>query len=408
LASIGTTQVVFPADVLPTGVAGSLYLEVGGQKAGSVTDTARVEVQLTDGSEFKVVNLTIPLTVAFPLVPDRCKLPQCNYWDEKANKWATDGCQTIQNPATNAYICSCTHATDFSMLLIDSTLGDCVEISPSVEPSFTFASVYIVVGLVALFYCSKVLALCRDKCYFELIGQHFGVFAVCTLRTFLALYQAGVAGPIPTITIATISAVPRLLEFFIFSLIVARWAAILHFGMAQRDPFKRMLKFLVAINVFAAVIVLYVFIAFAISPSYDAAIVGEALAAFNGVVLSVGFLVYSCWLNEQFKRIDANSAGSHVRRKGPRRMVLAGFVLSLSFIAQGVFACLALTSIPRDVSTADLNSVVFFLDLYNGLYRLFNVITLVCVLILYYEGVGRLTDPKSTSRKTSNTAQMSV
>jgi hypothetical protein len=288
------------------------------------------------------------------------------------------------------------------MLLLDSHHGDCVEVSPSTEPFFTFAAVYIVVGLVALFYGCKVLALCRDKCHLEIIMQHLGVFAVCVLRTFLSLYQAGVGGSVPTVTIATISCVPRLLEFFLFSWIVARWAAILHFGMGASDPFKKMRIFLGAINVFAAAIVIYIFIAFAVSPSYDAAIVGEALSAFNSLFLSVGFMVYSCWLHYTFAAIDANSKGSKQAGCGPRRLVWVGCVLSVTFIAQGVFACLALSSIPRDLSSVpDLTDVIFNLDLYYGLYRLFNVMSLCCILALYHDGISRLAN-KDNSRKASS------
>lgn len=406
VATLGDTKVIMPPNILPAGVSGSLYLEVADKKANTATEIARVEVQLANGSEYRVSNLTVPLRVDFPLIPDRCKLPVCNFWDVENNKWSTDGCETISDPAANIYTCSCTHATDFSMLLLDSGVGDCVQVVPHIEPFFTFAAVYILIGLVALFYGSKLMTLCREKCHLEMILEHLGVFAVCVLRTFLSLYQAGLGGSISFITIASISAVPRLLEFFMFSFIVARWGAILHFGMSGPNAFKKVRYFLLAINIFAAAIVLYVFLAFALSPSYDAAIVGEALSAFNGLFLSVGFMVYACWLHKQFALIDSNSRASRPGGGcGPRRLVWVGVVLSISFIAEGVFACLALSAIPRDISVVpDLEPIIFDLDLYNGLYRLFNVISLSCILVLYHDGVNKIVDNAS---KTSNSRHSS-
>lgn len=401
--TIGGVTVKAPP-LLPTGLNGTLFLELNPKDRGAASSIASVDVKLDNGTAFKVSNLSNPLNVTIPMntLPPLCKQTICHYWDTAGLTWATDGCQTLPSASGNAWTCSCNHATDFSLLLLDSQSGECsAEINPATEPFFIYGTLYIILGIVAAYFTIRVLTLRMG--HLDIILQHAGLFIVCVLRAFLCLYQAGLSAPATVLELSAISAVPRLIEFMLFSFIVSQWGALLHFSMGTSNPFKKVRPYFIGVNVLATGITIYIFVAFGVAPSFDAAVVGEALLTVNSLLLSAGFMVYATWLHRQFSKVR-NTANSGKNSCCPSlRIVMLGWFLSACFLLQAIFALACLFILPRGAdAVTDPDQIQHKVDVFNGIYRLFNLCTLSCIIALYFEGVRKMVAKKEMSQVSSS------
>lgn len=77
---------------------------------------------------------------------------------------------------------------------------------------------------------------------------------------------------------------------------------------------------------------------------------------------------------------------------------MLGWLLAAFFFLQAIFALLSLFALPQGGGSSDPTQVQLNVDLYNGLYRMFNFFTLGCIIALYFEGIRKMVAKQDVSR----------
>eukprot|EP01006_Ploeotia_vitrea_P042402 TRINITY_DN66623_c7_g12_i1.p1 TRINITY_DN66623_c7_g12~~TRINITY_DN66623_c7_g12_i1.p1 ORF type:complete len:1109 (-),score=481.44 TRINITY_DN66623_c7_g12_i1:68-3076(-) len=312
---------------------------------------------------------------------------QCQWWDPQSSTWSTSGCtrQAINvdpaNGVATSIQCACTHLTEFALLYH----ARCADTSSMGSTSYlVFSFLYGGVLLMALFQMSRVVRSRAMKRHWLMAVEHtlvvlFAAFRMVNTYTFFASTSAmGLSLKVITI----LSALPYMVMFWIYTLLVFAWLSIYTSATPKgnrrrHDPFRRFRKWFVATNLVIMLIVLVFFVGMSMSESSDEAsqryafaLGGSILMGVMSIALAVSFISVGTAL---VRRLTQDFPSKHARK-----LFRVATVFSVLFVMQGVLWVLSMALEQMYVE----HFVVF-----NSMFYTLDVALLLTVLALFFKSV---------------------
>lgn len=232
----------------------------------------------------------------------------CSWWDAEENCWSDDGCDTQLNksdPNMTKGKCTCSHLTDFAMLLSkrgsekvvhDSILDQC---TPRTLNSYVLIIFVVMYALLLIWCVLTTMRLILHKRTNDLIfPQHILFAVICLCRALAILYYIGVIDVSvfenPFIT-GILLALPHLLMFWVFTLMAFHWMAMVHFPMksTKGQTFKQVKPLFLIVNFLSIATTISVFIVFLTSGSLLAATISQSILSFVYIFAALLFLIYA-------------------------------------------------------------------------------------------------------------------
>ena len=239
-----------------------------------VSDIIRIEIFDINGVEIPIQDLDTPIVFYLNLTrgPRRSECrstgqlereeAECSWWN--GSSWTTSGCTTrlIREDLAE---CSCSHLTDFAMILRSQSSREACVVSPAfyvLLAGFLTVGGYGVVILAWLALDLKKMRPAKEqRLFFKKFNNLSKVFgltaAIAALRVMACLRYSGISDVDPTF-IGVCTALVFLFTFWLFTRLVFQWASMHHFPMnPHRDRLIR--PFFLASNVLLAVFVVLTF-----------------------------------------------------------------------------------------------------------------------------------------------------
>lgn len=325
--------------------------------------------------------LEAPIQFLMPAseVPSQCAVtPRCVWWDGAG--WVSSGCTATK--AQGGTLCSCTHLTDFAVLL-DQAVQGC-HTAQSITVYYPFVVLF---GLLVVYCTWAVFLLLKERTDKEnhsmLLLQHVLIGGVGVLRilsglSFLGVFEHNVVAS------AFFTAAPYPLEYWLFTRLASTWAGLAHFSLLTTSArWAKIRPLFWTLNVLGSGLAIAMFVLFAMDASFQAAVVGTAVLSALYLVLAIAFNVYASKL---LKELDGTSSSASVTKNSNKKASCCGVsgkirwtgrTATFSFVIQAFSAVMAV------VSEADT------LMFWTALFLSFNFIALSCLLVVYYAALAR-------------------
>lgn len=360
-----------------------------------------VRVVVKDGNGTLVPRQAdVPIVVlVFQLGPlDVCLHRSCRYYDGQTRAWLADGCTT--NTVNGIVQCSCTHLTDFAVLNYRKSTVSCYDSSALTVALAVFVGVYVLVAVAACAQFTRAFygIAPQDRNMWVTI-QHCQIALVCLVRMVSLLSLLGVITAVEDNVYmeAFISALPYMLLFSVFSLLVGQWRYIINQNTPRNlSEDKVFHRNLLSFNLFIGLLCVILFVCAMETGEAEAAagqeqghhgntgfIVGASVLAVMWLVTGVAFCVYANLMAKKLQGVGSTSAGAGAAQKAQivRLFTRVGYVVVFCFVCESISSVLAVSVGVFDVSLlAGFTVVYLFLD----------ALALVTVISLYYGTVNKM------------------
>lgn len=289
-------------------------------------------------------------------------------------------------------------------------------------------------GALALAQLLRIAFVARGTCELwrrvkAVASQHATIFLACTLRAINSAHHSHMLvglGGMESATKIALAALPMMLQFWAFTLLVFQWAAIYHLSMAS-NPLSRMRPYFLGLNLlYGLIIVVVIAVVSLVNPlqahiNLKTAILGASLAM--GALTFVGslsFLIYGSLLS---RILHAGSSKRRMTQRFPekgveilgdrhwmgrcapkfclhnkrdvRRMLQVALMVSLSLAGEAVMWCLA-------GAEADFEH----LDNYTAGYLTCDILAFLSLLLIYRVPVTNIAQGRRAFGSASVSTQM--
>eukprot|EP00808_Paulinella_micropora_P014345 g50292.t1 len=391
-----------------------------------------------DSEEIAVSNLTEPIMFWLPVdtskiyLIDECspsgmeefKFPTCSYYDTAKEKWRSDGCvsdpilqystpsQPEPVPGQMYLKCSCTHLTEFTVLLTRRKANQ--SLGCAVSSSFLYYSgAYFVTALLSMiqgFRCFRLTPFLKGRSHMhERKGVYamfftFLVIAAVALLRFCASLRYGsntVAKFLGNTSLGLsffLATCPLLLLFWLFSRLVTQWASISQFPM-QRHMWATLKRIntvcWVLLLVFLVALMAGIAITFKgekenLSLATKLVIASASGMALVSVILAVSFAYYAfevARVVEQGKTRQARTGEEEKQHhccRLPRLNRLVGTMVLISFLGQAILWLLSILALVDDQGYGGSVTVNIMI-----LHYFFEMMAMFSLLALYTPNLER-------------------
>jgi hypothetical protein len=385
-------------DISPAGVSGSTDDELA---SGVVTivllDSNGTQIDLNDLPVGEELNFVIPFEseeTRSQLEPKKgdctVKELQCEWWDTTLGAWNDKGCTTVAEDVTtpkgSGVQCSCSHTTDFALVVRKRKLKKGEGTCPADTSSESDMLKIALYGFVLLGASTQAIrgsfndprGKCKVNCPAAikdlLVRQHLGIALVCLLRIVSEIANSDVGVALMFGVVATYTV------WLVFLSLVTKWTEIAVFSMSQkknpmRVPFimSAILMGLVSVGVAVATL------SAADKDQIEMAIFGgyatAAVAMVCGVVVSVvGFqlaMAVDGFAGNRTGTTANSTKGSTGGKKGNSnslafKLRVSAVLFSLGFVTRAILEALVLQNALDDpANPADgLDYGALFLEIF--------------------------------------------
>lgn len=262
------------------------------------------------------------------------EVPVCGWWSGEED-WVTEGCRPASEtpirelPGGGGYVleCRCTHLTEFAAILrrLNSGSGECGGRDGETEMYFVIGVLYLVLGLGVVVQLARlgVSAHVLQESFFGLVPtrQHVLIVVAVAGRVVSCWWHAEVY-ELPLGAVAVFSSLPYLLVFWVFSLLIFQWhALVFRFMQSAKDSFRSVRPVFLGVNLGAVVVIGTLFGMILSDPesevAEDTALYGSIVMGVLTLVLGVAFLWYGRKVSVFIR--DTGSKGAMHRSTGGSR-----------------------------------------------------------------------------------------
>ncbi len=349
-----------------------------------VTDSNGTVRDVNGLASSSAINFTLPVSVSTGA------RVRCKWFDEVNYVWSEVGCTTTYDPVNDPtrVHCSCTHLTDFAVLLNeaesreghDSAPVD--ECNPSVPWSIdrlansityrAFAVLYGVMVLLALYPLVRALRDTGTASRSLSLACHGLVVAICGLRLIsMMIYIFSSSASYSLVVV--LAGLPYMFMFALYSFLIFAWAGIYHYATSSigDNPFNRMKSSFAAVNgvAISGCAVLFGIMAF---DSGNAAmlrlisLVGSIAIGSMSLLMGLGFIAYGSLL--------CYNLTNDFPSRHARKIFVVAVICSCSFIVESIMIMLSI----GEPAKFQQNFTAL-----NSLYLGADVICMLAVLVLF-------------------------
>lgn len=340
-----------------------------------------VTIDVLDGDTLRdSVNLLIPIVFIIPLSTDLigCKgaiNTDCVWWNTQTSTWEQSGCTSVALPTGTQ--CTCSHLTDFAVLLDQSLPHPCSNSNSDVpEIYYIFTVVY---SLVFLYCLTSICALLKVKTAKDqqsaMLLQHALIGVVALVRVLGCLAYLAVFGDSLVMT-AFVACAPYPLEYVLFTKLASTWAGLVHFSMLTADArWVRIRPLFFAINIVGTGLAVALFAVFVLETSFEAAVAGTCVLSALYLALAIAFNVYAGKILKELDKTSSHNSNSPTQKVAggvATKIKWVGRVSTGCFVAQAICNILALVCPPDQLAG------------WTAAFLLSNAGALACLLAAYH------------------------
>jgi len=242
-------------------------------------------------------------------------------------------------------------------------------------------------------------------CAFSYPGaQHALLLVVCLMRWLECMNFSGNFGNnVPDIFTAITTAIPYMVLFWAYTLLIAQWAGTHHFAMSTGGKGFDILRlpFIIANLVVAAGCLAIIVSLAAVTSNSDRDVVAQAGSYIMAVIMlavAVGFCTYGGLLFNSLRKAptktlhpEGGNCFKVFNQLGelPKRLFIVTFFFSLSFLGEAI--CWI-------ISAATPNFAGRGSDIVTGFYLAFDCICILTLIYLFYKTVNEYVKPSKTEK----------